>query len=159
MKIYSISKRPLWYHGSNKLFNKFNDYSWFTESKTMASNYISWATEGKKANILYNVILNTNNTLDLTQYDVDDKMAIDSDEIELFLLEMNISIDNSEIEKEIISNPHIEEVHTSWVLNKALKAIRNFDSLKILESGVLTCCVFDGNNVSIVKTENVSGGN
>ena len=156
MKIYKISKKDIWYHGSNKSFDTFSDYSWFTISKDMASNYISWSTQGKKADILYTVNINISNPLDLTMYDMDEKMNIEDGDIEYFMTDIGVRLEESEVEKQLSKRFDVDQVSTSWILNTSIKFIHGYDGIKILESGVLTCCVFDGNNVSILNKTKIN---
>ncbi|MFA7218968.1 MAG: hypothetical protein WC119_00385 [Synergistaceae bacterium] len=150
MRIYKIASAELWYHGSVKDFDQFNDYSWFTSDKNMASDYISWSTEGKKANVLYTVRLSASNYLDLTAYDMDDTINIDDGDIEFLFSDIGIKFNDSNVETQLLSRPDIDDVSTSWVINNVIQDIHKYDGVKILESGILTCCVFSGKNVSIL---------
>ena len=150
MRIYKISSNELWYHGSVQNFNQFNDYSWFTSDKNMASDYISWSTEGKKANVLYTVRLSASNLLDLTAYDMDDTINIEDGDIEFLFYDIGIQFNDSKVENQLLSRPDIDNVSTSWVINNVIKDIHGYDGLSILESGILTCCIFSGKNVSII---------
>lgn len=128
-----------WYRGYTKKTTEL-PYLWLTKSKKHANVYADMNTiiyGGDKKVSEYEISLDDKNTLDLSEYDMNDKL----EEYEFYdiLNEIDDDIDDDFI---IGLFDLEEEIPLSRMINNILdKIMKLYDVLKIKEDGYLTLCI------------------
>ena len=136
IKLFDSFKK--WYRGYTTN-TKSSNYVWLTSSKQQAEKYaeMNQLFQGGESIVdEMDLDLSSFDILDVTEYDMDDKMK--PSDINDFLTDINIDFDYLNL-----FDAFEEEIPLSRLVNNILyKIFKKYTALKIMEDGIETVCIY-----------------